>query len=134
MGRGGGGLSTGRLFAVCGPGVDIFERNQPIDGPIGRPHSNQPHPNPIHTRPTPSPTIHPTQSRGRRFWAALHRAPLDPISNRPICFAYNRGLIEGAGAGGGCLRSAERCRFAHVPLSHVPGAEEASAILSLEVR
>jgi hypothetical protein len=31
------------------------------------------------------------KAKGRRFWAALRKSPIDPISNKPICFGYNRG-------------------------------------------
>ena len=82
------------------------------------------------TTPPPLPSTTP-QSRGRRFWAALRRSPMDPVSHRPICFAHNRGLLEGQYSGA-CPRR-DACRFAHVNINEVPGAEEAAAILALEV-
>ena len=57
---------------------------------------------------------------------------MDPASQRPICFSYNRGLLENDPLGG-CPRAADECRFAHVPLNQVPGAEDAAAILAIEV-
>ena len=34
---------------------------------------------------------HGTQPKGRRFWTALRKAPIDPRTNLHVCFAFNRG-------------------------------------------
>lgn len=90
-------------------GQEATEEAKPVSGALERiDHSTQSH-NPAEpTRTNRSNHFSTPQHKGRRFWAALRKTPIDPVSNRQICFGFNRGA---------CVLTAHR---SPIPLRSTP--------------